>query len=175
MSEADTTLLKQSVLVGRQAIFDRQMDVFGYELLYRDGTGNCANILDGDEATAKVMVNTFLEIGIDHIAGNANAFFNLTASFFMTRQYEAFPTENVILEVLESIEPTPLILEALSKAKQDGYQIALDDFVLRDSHRALMEFADIVKVDVMVLTNEELKQQVEMFQEYPVRLAGRER
>ncbi len=170
MTDSSQSMLKQSILVGRQAIFDRQMEVFGYELLYRDGTGNCANIMDGDEATAKVMVNTFLEIGIDHIAGNAQAFFNLTATFFMSRQYEAFPTENVILEVLESIEPTPLVLEALSKAKQDGYQIALDDFVLRESHRALMDYADIVKVDVLALTNEELKQQVEMFQEYPVRL-----
>lgn len=170
MTDSSQSMLKQSILVGRQAIFDRQMEVFGYELLYRDGSGNCANIMDGDEATAKVMVNTFLEIGIDHIAGNAQAFFNLTATFFMSRQYEAFPTENVILEVLESIEPTPLVLEALSKAKQDGYQIALDDFVLRESHRALMEYADIVKVDVLALTNEELKQQVEMFQEYPVRL-----
>ncbi len=170
MTDSSQAMLKQSILVGRQAIFDRQMEVFGYELLYRDGTGNCANIMDGDEATAKVMVNTFLEIGIDHIAGNANAFFNLTATFFMSRQYEAFPTENVILEVLESIEPTPLVLEALSKAKQNGYQIALDDFVLRESHRALMEYADIVKVDVLALTNEELKEQVEMFQEYPVKL-----
>lgn len=170
MTDSSQSMLKQSILVGRQAIFDRQMEVFGYELLYRDGTGNCANIMDGDEATAKVMVNTFLEIGIDQIAGNAQAFFNLTATFFMSRQYEALPTKNVILEVLESIEPTPLVLEALSKAKQDGYQIALDDFVLRESHRALMDYADIVKVDVLALTNEELKQQVEMFQEYPVRL-----
>ncbi len=170
MTDSSESILKQSILVGRQAIFDRQMEVFGYELLYRDGTGNCANIMDGDEATAKVMVNTFLEIGIDNIAGNAQAFFNLTATFFMSRQYEAFPTKNVILEVLESIEPTPLVLEALSKAKQDGYQIALDDFVLRESHRALMDYADIVKVDVLALTHEELKQQVEMFQAYPVRL-----
>jgi EAL and modified HD-GYP domain-containing signal transduction protein len=76
----DTAVLKQSSLVGRQAIFDRQMEVFAYELLYRDGTGNSANIIDGDEATARVMVNTILELGIDQIAGNAQAFLNLTAN-----------------------------------------------------------------------------------------------
>lgn len=170
MTDTAQTILKQSVLIGRQAIFDREMEVFGYELLYRDGTGNCANIMDGDEATAKVMVNTFLELGIDHIAGNAHAFLNLTGTFFQSRQYEVLPKKNVILEVLESIEPTPQVLEALIKARQDGYQIALDDFVLRESHRALMDHADYVKVDVLALTDAELKQQVEMLQDYPVRL-----
>lgn len=170
MTDSSTTLLKQAALVGRQAIFDRQMEVFGYELLYRDGTGNAANIMDGDEATARVMVNTFLELGIDQIAGNGYAFLNLTANFFLSKYYEALPTKNVILEVLESIEPTPTVLQALIQARQNGYLIALDDFILRESHRALMEHADIVKVDVLALTNEELEEQVAMFQEYPVRL-----
>ncbi len=166
----DTAVLKQSLLVGRQAIFDRQMEVFGYELLYRDGTGNSANIMDGDEATARVMVNTFLELGIDQIAGNAQAFLNLTANFFLSKHYEVLPSKNVVLEVLESIEPTPSVLQALIQARRDGYQIALDDFVLRESHRALMDHADYVKVDVLVLTNEELREQVAMFKDYPVRL-----
>ena len=170
MTDTATSMLKQSALVGRQAIFDRQMEVFGYELLYRDGTSNSATIMDGDEATARVMVNTFLELGIDQIAGNHYAFLNLTANFFLSQHYEVLPIKNVILEVLESIEPTPTVLQALIKARQNGYLIALDDFVLRESHRALMDHADFVKIDVLALTNEELKEQVTMFQQYPVRL-----
>jgi len=170
MTDTTRTMLKQSALVGRQAIFDRQMEIFGYELLYRDGTGNSANIMDGDEATAKVMVNTFLELGIDQIAGNAQAFLNLTANFFLSQHYEVLPTKNVILEVLETIDPTPSVLEALIQARKNGYQIALDDFILRESHRALLDHADLVKVDVLALTQEELKEQVVMFRDYPVRL-----
>jgi len=170
MTMTDTADLKQSVLVGRQAIFDRQMEVFGYELLYRDGTGNSANIIDGDEATARVMVNTFLELGIDQIAGKAKAFLNLTANFFLSRQYEVLPSKNVVLEVLETIEPTPAVLEALIQAKQGGYKMALDDFVLKESHRALLDHADYVKVDVLAFTNAELHEQVAMLKAYPVRL-----
>jgi EAL and modified HD-GYP domain-containing signal transduction protein len=146
------------------------METFGYELLYRDGTGNSANFMDGDEATAKVMVNTFLELGIDQIAGNAQVFLNLTANFFLSRHYEVLPTKNVILEVLETIDPTPSVLEALVRARNNGYHIALDDFILRESHRVLLDHADLVKVDVLALTREELKEQVAMFREYPVRL-----
>ncbi len=170
MTNAATAILKQSALVGRQAIFDRQMEVFGYELLYRDGTDNSPHIIDGDEATARVMVNTFLELGIDQIAGNAQTFLNLTANFFLSRHYEALPSKNVVLEVLETIEPTPAVLQAISRAKQNGYQIALDDFVVRESHRALLDHADYVKVDVLALTDEELYEQVAMLKDYPVRL-----
>lgn len=170
MTDTIAPRLKQSALVGRQAIFNRQMEVFGYELLYRDGTSNSANIMDGDEATARVMVNTFLELGIDQIAGNTQAFLNLTANFFLNRHYEVLPTKNVILEVLESIEPTPSVLQALIQTRENGYQIALDDFVVRESHRALLNHADYVKVDVLALTTEELKDQVAILKEYPVRL-----
>jgi EAL and modified HD-GYP domain-containing signal transduction protein len=170
MTETATAVLKHSSLVGRQAIFDRQMEVFGYELLYRDGTGNSAQITDGDEATARVMVNTFLELGLDQIAGHAQALVNLTANFFLNRHYEVLPSKNVVLEVLESIDPTPSVLQALIQARQNGYQIALDDFVVRESHRSLLDHADFVKVDVLALTNEELREQVARLKDYPVRL-----
>ena len=169
MAHTDTAI-KQSSFVGRQAIFDRQMEVFAYELLYRDGTGNSAMITDGEEATARVVLNTFFELGIDKIAGDAQVFVNLTENFFVGRYYEVLPSKNVVLEVLESIEPTPAVLEALIQARQNGYQIALDDFVLRESHRGLMDYADYVKVDVLALTDEQLSEQVGMLKEYPVRL-----
>jgi len=169
MAHTDTAI-KQSSFVGRQAIFDRQMEIFAYELLYRDGTGNSAMITDGEEATARVVINTFFELGIDKIAGDAQVFVNLTENFFVGRYYEVLPSKNVVLEVLESIEPTPAVLEALIQARQNGYQIALDDFVLRESHRGLMDYADYVKVDVLALTDEQLYEQVAMLNEYPVRL-----
>ncbi len=162
--------IKESVLVGRQAIFDRHRGVFGYELLYRDGQANSAQIVDGDEATARVMVNTFLEMGIDQIAGTGQAFINLTANFFLSQHYEVLPKHNVVLEVLESIEPTPVVIQSLARARQLGYKIALDDFIVRDSHRALLEVADFVKVDILALTNDQLLEQINLLKQYPVRL-----
>ena len=170
MTSTAAPSINHSVLVGRQAIFDRQKEVFGYELLYRDGQTNSAQVVDGDEATARVMVNTFLEMGIDHIAGTGQAFINMTANFFLSQNYEVLPKNNVVLEVLESIEPTPLVMQSLARARQLGYQIALDDFIVRDSHRALLEVADFVKVDILALTSQQLLEQIDVLKQYPVRL-----
>lgn len=163
-------IMNESVFVGRQPIFDRQQEVFAYELLYRDGQTNRADVVNGDEATARVMVNTFLELGIDHIAGSARAFINLTDNFFLTNNYQVLPTKNVVLEVLESIEPTPLVMQSLIQARHRGYHIALDDFVVRDSHRALLEVADFVKVDILALTSQQLSEQIHLLKQYPVHL-----
>ncbi|GJL57335.1 MAG: hypothetical protein NPIRA03_01920 [Nitrospirales bacterium] len=170
MTSTAAPSIKESVLVGRQAIFDRHGGVFGYELLYRDGQANSAQIVDGDEATARVMVNTFLEMGIDQIAGTGQAFINLTANFFLSQHYEVLPKHNVVLEVLESIEPTPIVIQSLARARQLGYKIALDDFIVRDSHRGLLEVADFVKVDILALTSDQLFEQINLLKQYPVRL-----
>ena len=67
MSVTDTTAepnqTTTQVMVGRQPIFDQNLQVIGYELLYRDSQMNVATFSDGDAVTARVMLNTFLEIG----------------------------------------------------------------------------------------------------------------
>ncbi len=158
------------VLVARQAIFDHRMQVFGYELLYRDGSSNAAQFTDGEQASARVMVNSLLEMGIDHIAGKSFAFINLTKDCFLSQYFEVLPSEQAVLEVLESIDPTPEVMEALKRAKLLGYRIALDDFVLKDSCREFLTVADLVKVDVLALSIEELSHHVKILKQYPVQL-----
>ena len=48
------------IFVGRQPIFDRQLDVVAYELLFRSSYENQAGELEPYQATAQVLLNTFL-------------------------------------------------------------------------------------------------------------------
>ncbi len=80
------------------------------------------------------------------------------------------PAKQVILEVLESIEPTPMVVEALVRARDHGYRIALDDFIVRDSHRVFLEVADFVKMDILAQTKQELQKQLQVLGKFPVRL-----
>ena len=69
------------VLVGRQPIFDPQGDLYAYELLYRDTLNNVANVIDGDMATFRTVLNTFLEIGLEQVVGPHPAYINVTQGF----------------------------------------------------------------------------------------------
>ena len=71
------------VFVGRQPIYTQQLDVFAYELLFRRGEMQHAGVTDGNQATAHVLVNTFLELGLDTLVGSKRAFVNLTRDFLL--------------------------------------------------------------------------------------------
>lgn len=150
------------VLVGRQPIFDRALKVVAYELLYRTGDSMTADVTDGGRATATVLVNAFLEIGLDTLVGTHRAYVNLTGDLLNGEAILALPPERVTLEVLETVTVDPLLVEAVRRLAARGYQIALDDFVYDRSWDALVGLAHVAKLDVRALSREALVQQVLM-------------
>ncbi|MEE9343794.1 MAG: HDOD domain-containing protein [Gammaproteobacteria bacterium] len=158
------------IYLARQAIFDNTFDVFAYELLFRDNHINRAGVVDGDQATSNVIVNTFMEIGLNNIVGDRLAFINLTRAFIVNEQNISLPKDRVVLEMLEDIVPDEEVIEGLKRLAGQGYQIALDDFILNESVRPLIKLADIIKIDVMALTNQQIKNHVAELKHYPVKL-----
>ena len=158
------------VYVSRQPIYRSKMDVYGYELLFRDSSAtDRAVIVDGDRATAQVILN-FIEIGLEQIVGRDLAFINLTRNFILEGHCASLPKDRVVLEVLEDITAVPEIVESLQKLSRQGYIIALDDFVYDESLRPMVELADIIKVDVLGVDREALEQQVSTLKDFNVKL-----
>ena len=148
-----------SAYVGRQAIFDRELRVVGYELLYRDSDENRARFSNADQATAATMLNAYVEHGLDQLVGNLPVYVNLPASFLLGANPIPLPPDRTVIEVLEDVPVTPALIEALRGFRQRGFRIALDDFILTDETRALVPLADIVKVDVLGVPVDEIRAQ----------------
>ena len=68
----------------------------------------------------------------------------------------ALPPESCVVEILETVEPTPQVIQALKNLKDAGYLLALDDFVGQPGQEAFLELADIIKVDVLQTGMEQL-------------------
>ena len=64
----------QSTFVARQPIYDRHLQVIGYELLYRAYDTDHAEFANGDTASTQVIPNSFINVGIDELVGSALAF-----------------------------------------------------------------------------------------------------
>lgn len=158
------------IYIGRQPIYNRKLDVYAYELLFRAAGANSANFVDGDHATSSVIVNTFLELGLDNIVGNRPAFINLTRSFFVGEHTISLPKDRVVLEFLEDIEIDDEVVQGVRRLAEQDYTIALDDFIYHESLRPLVQLADIIKIDVMALDRNTVNEHVETLREYPVRL-----
>ncbi len=143
------------VLIARQAIFDRALTVIGYELLCRNG-GN-TGVTDGNTATANVITGGFAEIGLRDLVGSGLAFINFTRDWILSHDDLPFPHAQVVLEVLEDVTVDDELLAALRALRARGATLALDDYVYREDTAALLPLADIVKVDVLAHTTEEVE------------------
>ena len=148
----------QDIFVGRQPIYGRRLELFAYELLYRGGDVDHADFRQGDRATSQVLLNTFTEFGLERIVGGHLAFVNLTRGFLVGEYPLPVPRSQVVLEVLEDIDPDEEVVEGLRKLRRRGFRIALDDFVYREEFEPMLALADIVKIDVLGLNEEQIRQ-----------------
>jgi EAL and modified HD-GYP domain-containing signal transduction protein len=145
--------------IGRQAIFDRRLNVVGYELLYRDSDENRAQFDDVTQASAATILNAFVELGLDNLVGNVPAFVNLSAEFLLGEIPIPLPPERTVIEVLEDIPVTPELIDSLRGLRARGYKIALDDFLLTDETRPLLAVANIIKVNVLEVPRDDIAAQ----------------
>src|SRR5262245_827298 len=112
------------VLMSRQPICRPDMSTWGYELLFRDSEADRANFRDEDEATAQVIVNTFMEIGLKEMVGPHQAFINVSKKFMLSDFCEALPADRVVLELLDPIDLDKVLLDRLNQLVSAGYKIA---------------------------------------------------
>ena len=160
----------RKIFIGRQPIYDRRLQVYAYELLYRSGEENTAGMPDGDQATSQVILNAFTEIGIEHLVGPHFAFINLTRGFIVGDNPLPLPHGKVVLEVLENIEVDEVLIDAVRKLSQQGFLIALDDFIFHERLRPLIDVADIVKIDIRALHRDTVREHVTELRRHKARL-----
>lgn len=163
-------------MVARQAILDRDQKLFGYELLFRATLADRhANITDGDAATARVLMQALVDIGIERLVGDSFALINMTRRLLLQHELLPISGKRIGLEVLENEEVDELLLSALRELSRRGYLIVLDDFVLGEQTPqidALLELADIIKIEIPNRIDSELAEQVTRLRRFRARLVA---
>jgi EAL and modified HD-GYP domain-containing signal transduction protein len=160
-----------AIYIGRQPIYDRDLNVIAYELLYRSSEqATRADVTDGEHATTHVLNNAFMEIGFDDLVGESKAFINMPRGFIVSEQTRLLPSDRVVIELLEDVEVDDEVVAAVTQLSQQGFTIALDDFVFHEKLLPLVRLANIIKIDLKELTGESLAQHVQLLKQHNVRL-----
>ena len=134
-------------LVARQPIYDQGLAVVAYELLYRESASALkAMVSDARRATLRVIANATLEIGLDRLAGGLPVHINFPRELLVGDPMLPLQPEAVVIEVLEDVPADPEVIAGIAALRKRGHRIALDDYTARESDRALLDVADIVKV-----------------------------
>lgn len=154
----------QKVIMARQPIYDTGINIVAYELLFRDCTDNKAVIVDGDSATSELLVNLYTHFDIDEVVGGKKAFINFTKK--LIEEPPPFDKQGFVIEVLEDILIDDELVSNLTRLSNEGYTVALDDYIHTEQAHRILPLVDIVKIDVLQLDHDELVRHVQLLRQY---------
>jgi c-di-GMP-related signal transduction protein len=159
-----------TVHVGRQAIQNADGDLYGYELLFRDTSKVRHATHAGDGATTSTVLAAFSEFDVGDLLAGRRGFVNLSRRFITGELPLPFGPDTAGLEILETIERDAEAVAGVKRLSALGYQIVLDDFVWTAGAQPLVELADIVKIDVLALNWDEVRETMALVKPFDVRL-----
>ena len=146
--------------VARQPILDRDLAVYGYELLFRSGWENRFTG-DNDDATRKMIADGAL-YGFHDLTHGTPGFVNCTRESLVNGLVTLLPPTTV-LEILETVVGEKDVLDACARYKAMGYKLALDDFRINSGTRPFVGLADFVKVDFRLSDAKERHKIIDLF------------
>lgn len=155
-----------STCLARQPIFDTNLNVYGYELLYRSSeTSKSYDAADPDQASSETIMLS-LDIGARRLTGNKMAFINFTENLLMNEVATILPRNFLVVEILETVSTSDEVLNACRRLKKQGYLLSVDDYEYSEATAGLLELADIVKIDFLKYESAAaLKKEVEQIRE----------
>ncbi len=159
---------KSNIYIGRQPIYNANLGVFAYELLFRSGDTDNVSASDksGDEATSQVVINTFLEMGLENLVGTRNACINLGENYLLWENIPRIMPERVILDIPENLKINEASVNVVKDLKKAGFKLAVNDFTNRPEMAQLINYIDIIRINVMDLEYEITKKHVAQLKKY---------
>jgi len=141
---------KVSVFVARQAIFNRRQKVVAYELLFRDSPKNFFPDIAEGQATARLIMENQLNLGTRHITSGKKALINIGPESLELDLCAFLPCQDVVIELLESIEPNDTNYEFCRELFHSNFNLALDDFVYKPQWDRFLKLVKLIKFDITI-------------------------
>lgn len=157
-------------IIGRQQIFDQKLNIYAYEILFRGKDFDLKDKNEATQATNQIITDSILELGLNNLVGSHKAFINFTTQNILEKTPLNLPKDRIVIEVLENVAIDLRIINNLREFSQQGYTIALDDFVFSDEWKPLIEFANIIKLDIMEMGEIKTRNIIKQLKPYHVQL-----
>jgi EAL and modified HD-GYP domain-containing signal transduction protein len=157
----------QDILIARQPVFDHNLNLSSYELLFR-GPNELRE--SDDKMTAQVVVAALLDIGFEKLSAGHMLNINASESLLLHNLdiIHSLPPSHVGIEILETTPVTKEIIQVCKTLKDKGYTLLLDDVVYAPHLKPFIELANIIKVDLPQVRD--LANDVKILRQYPAKL-----
>ncbi len=141
----------------RQPILDKEKNLFAYELLFRDSLKNVFPDVNEDEATSKMIDASRFNIGLHEFTAGKPAFINFTIDSLNNHYPEILTPDELVVEILETVQPGKRLLTHCKDLFKKGYTIALDDYIHQPAWKHFYPYVHIIKLDWRTTSLDEMK------------------
>lgn len=162
----------EKFFLGRQPILNRDQKTYGFELLFRSANKLFANVTDYSHASASVILGSMTSFNFQELLGRHYGFFNVNEDILMDDALELIPKDQCVIELLEIIEMSDKVIHRCHELKEKGFRLALDDHDYGAAFEPLYDIVDVIKVDVLDKTPDQIAEQMLNFRPWkPTMLA----
>jgi EAL and modified HD-GYP domain-containing signal transduction protein len=154
---AVSSMPSDEFFLARQPILGRDQKLVAFELLFRAAPEHeDAQLTDYAAATATVISHVS-QLGMEQVVGEQLAFVNVDEVVLMSDFVRFLPSDRVILEILETVQPTDEVMARVRELKELGFKFALDDVIGHSEQVSkLIDLVDVIKIDLQGISRDEL-------------------
>lgn len=149
------------LFIGHQPILGREQQLLAYELLFSQGpvAANDRIKLSDEADTSTVAIAS---LASSNALGPFRGFIPVSREFLFSELLEALPPAQVVLELLDTVEPSDDVIARCKTLGSLGYSISVGgDNPARQTSSPLVALADIIRIDIRPLEANELRAAVD--------------
>lgn len=154
------------VYLARQPIFDRDMNVQGYELLYRKSIAQLYEPVDETQSSAELINHSFLVHNFQDLTGGMRGFIHFPAQLLQKDIPLLLPVHSVAIEIREPADPSGDLIDICWRLKALGYRMVIDYVAwTQGSEQSVspFEIADVIRIDYQKTAMHEQGEQIRLY------------
>lgn len=141
----------------RQAIYEKNDDVFAYELIFN--SLDESNIYDKDLEDKRIkFICNYGTIGLSKFTNNKRALVSFTSMSLMEDIPDLLGNTNVIIQLSKNNNFSKEVIDSIIELKNKGYLIAYNDFSIEDDIKLIGEYIDIFKINFSSVSMREIEE-----------------
>lgn len=134
--------------VARQAILDRNKNTYAYELLYRNSFDNVYSTSNPEQSTSQIIFQNHILGDLTSLCLDKKAFINFDERSLLSKLPLMLDKKVIVVELLETINVTPDVINIVTTLYNKGYTLTLDDYDFSLKWEPLLHYISFIKVDI---------------------------
>lgn len=143
--------------IGRQPVLDEHTDTFAYNLMFQGGTEDYFTKVNADDSKRNILDSEAFRDELDILSSNKRIFITFTEKLLLEGYWSVLPKDQAIIEISESVQPSPDIIDVCKTLKSNGYMLAMGDFHYSSAWEPVIEIADVLKVNIKTSSKNEVE------------------